>query len=161
MAIKLSTGLVNLLMGKVAVPKAFLSGATLAYADNGASEDSITDSGAGFVTAGFAPGDLIYTYNPTTGGNKLSGVALTSVAAGTITFATGTLAGSESFPAAGCIVACTGGSLKDIFKDGVLRIFSGTAPSTCDAAITGTLLVEITVASGVFVAGAYGGCLGS
>jgi hypothetical protein len=155
MALKLSTGLVNKLMGMQAEVKAFISGTTLAYSDNGGSADTITDSGSGFITAGFAPGDLIYTYNPTTGGNKLSGVTLTAVTAGTLTFATGTLAASEAFPAAGCIVACKGGSLRDIFKDGVLRFFSGTAPATADAAITGTLLCQFTLSSGAFVAGAF------
>lgn len=155
MALKLSTGLVNKLMGMQAIPKAFISGATLAYADNGASPDSITDSGNGLITAGFAPNDLLYTYNPTTPGNALAGVAAVSVAAGAITFATGTLAGSEAFPAAGCLVAAKGGSVRDIFQDGVLRIYSGSAPATADAAITGTKLVEITLSSGAWVAGAF------
>jgi hypothetical protein len=155
MALKLSTGLVNKLMGMQAEVKAFISGTTLAYSDNGGSADTITDSGNGFITAGFAPGDIIYTYNPTTGGNKLSGVTLTAVTAGTLTFATGTLAASETFPAAGCIVACKGGSVRDVFQDGVIRFFSGTAPATADAAITGTLLVQFTLSSGAFVAGAF------
>ena len=155
MAIKLSTGCVNDLMGKQAVLVGFKSGATLAYADNGGSPDSITDSGNGLITSGFAPNQLIWTKNPTTGGNALSGVSLISVAAGTMTFVTGTLAQSEAFPAAGCVMSFRGGSIRDIFKDGVLRIFAGTAPSTADAATTGTLLCQLTLSSGAFVAGAF------
>jgi len=155
MALKLSSGLVTNMMGKVAALKAFLSGATLAYSDNGASPDTITHSGNGFISAGFAPGDLIWTKNPTTGGNALSGVALTAVEAGTITMATGTLAASEAFPEAGCVLSCTGGSLKDLFKDGVIRIYSGTIPATADAAITGTLLAEISVGSLAFTPGSF------
>lgn len=155
MALKLSSGLVTDMMGKVSVLKAFLSGATLAYSDNGASPDTITHSDNGLITAGFAPGDRIWTKNPTTGGNALSGVALTAVEAGTMTFATGTLAASEAFPAAGCVMCFKGGSLKEIFKDGVLRIYSGTAPATADAAITGSLLCEISVDSLAFVPGSF------
>ena len=45
--------------------------------------------------------------------------------------------------------------MRDIFKDGVLRIFAGTAPATADAAITGNLLVQLTLSSAAFVAGAF------
>lgn len=38
-------------------------------------------------------------------------------------------------------------------EHGVLRIYSGTQPSTADAAITGTLLLSVTVGSGAFVHG--------
>lgn len=39
---------------------------------------------------------------------------------------------------------------------GVLRVFSGTMPATANAAITGTLLVQLTISAGTFVAGAFG-----
>jgi len=40
------------------------------------------------------------------------------------------------------------GSLKRAFHGGVLKIYSGSQPSTADAAATGTLLATITAASG-------------
>lgn len=46
------------------------------------------------------------------------------------------------------------GSMKDIMADGVLRIYSGSQPANADAAVAGTLLVEITVDGGAFVHGA-------
>lgn len=160
MALKLSTGLRDKMLGMVAIVKAIYSegigGGNMAYVDGGAGSDTITDDANGFVTAGFSPGDLIYTRGSTTAGNNMSGVELTAVAAGTLTFATGTVAAAEAFPATGLIVCCKGGSLKDVFKDGVLKLYSGSQPSSPDAAVSGTLLATITVSSGAFVAGAFG-----
>ena len=114
MALKLSTGLRNKLLGLQAQPVAVITegllGSNLAYADNGASPDTITDDDNNFITQGLAPGMKIYTYDSTTGGNDLSGVVLTAVAAGTLTFATGTLAASEGFATGTVLVACKGGS---------------------------------------------------
>lgn len=45
-------------------------------------------------------------------------------------------------------------SLKDIFTYGVLCIYTGNQPANADTAPTGTKLLEITEASGAFVAGA-------
>ena len=156
MSLKLSTGLRNKLLGMQPAIKGYKAGATLAYADNGASPDSITDSGNGLVTSGFAPGDIIYTRGPTTAGNQLEGVTLLSVAAGAMTFVTGSLAQSEAFPAAGTVMSFKGGSLKDVLHDGVLRIYTGSQPSSPDAAVAGTFLMEVTVSGGTFVAGAFG-----
>lgn len=160
MALKLSTGLRDKMLGMIAIPKVVYSEGIgtgdLAYVDGGTGSDTITHSASGFVTAGFAPGDVIYTYGSTTAGNNLSNVALTGVAAGTLTFATGTVNTAEAFPATCHIVCCKGGSLKDVFKDGVLKIYSGSQPSNADTAASGTLLVTVTVSSGAFVAGAFG-----
>lgn len=162
MALKLSTGLRNKMLGQVAQPKAILTnglgGGTLTYVDGGGSEDTITDSANGFITAGFAPGDVIYCYGSTTAANDtafVNGVVLTAVAAGTITFATGTVNTGEAFAAGTVLVCCKGGSLKDIFKDGVLRIYSGSQPTSPDSAASGTLLLEISEDAGAFAAGAF------
>jgi hypothetical protein len=40
------------------------------------------------------------------------------------------------------------GSLKTIFAAGFLKIYSGSAPASADAAVTGTLLCTISIASG-------------
>jgi hypothetical protein len=149
------------MLGMVAIPKAVISegisGGNIAFVDGGAGEDSITDDGTGFVAAGFSIGDLIYVYGATTAGNNLAGVELTGVAAGAITFATATVAvGGEAAPATAHIIACKGGSLKDVFKDGILKIYSGSQPTNADTAASGTLLVSITLSSGAWVAGAFG-----
>lgn len=153
MALQLSTGLVNKMTGMQATLKGFFQGVTGAYVEGGTT-DTITDSGSGLCTAGFAPGQLIWTKGSTTGGNNLSGVALTYVSPGVMGFTGGTLT-PESFAAATCVISCTGGSVRDIFHHGVLRLFSGTTPSTADDAITGTLLAQLSISSRTFVAGQF------
>lgn len=162
MALKLSTGMRDLMLGKVALVKAQIAEDTytsnLAFVDGGGSEDTITDDGSNFVTAGFAPGDKIQVFGSTTAANDtafLAGVALTAVAAGTLTFATGTVNTAEAFAVATRITACMGGSLKDTFKDGVLRVYSGAQPAGPDSAASGTLLLEVSESAGVWAAGAF------
>lgn len=161
MSLKLSTGLRNKLLGMQAEPTLVwteaLSGSNLAYVDGGGSDDTITDDGSGFLTAGLAPGMKIWTYDSTTPGNDLVGVVLTAVVAGTISFATGSLVGDvgEGFDTTTVLVACNGGSLKDIFRDGVLKIYSGSQPTEADDAVAGTLLCTISESAGAFVAGAF------
>jgi hypothetical protein len=162
MALKLSTGLRNNILGKVGEVKAQIAEDTytsnLAFVDGGGSADTITDDGSNFITAGFAPGDIIYIYGATTSANDTafaSGVVLTGVAAGTLTFATGTVDTAEAFAATTRIVCCKGGSIKDQLKDGVLRIYSGAQPSSPDSAVSGTLLLEVSVDAGTFAAGAF------
>lgn len=157
MTIKYSTGLRDDLQGLKATVKGAVIGATLAFVDGGASADTITDSGEGFIDAGFAPGDVLFVQGCTTAANDtaLTGAVLTAVAAGTLTIATG-LVDTAEVGAAGTVVACAkGGSLKDILKDGVIKIYSGSAPSDADQAMTGTLLLTLTVSSGAFTAGSF------
>jgi len=45
-------------------------------------------------------------------------------------------------------------SFKDAMANGVIRIFSGVQPTTADDAEAATVLLEITVSSGAFTAGA-------
>lgn len=166
MTIKLSTGLRNLMLSRQALPKAIfteaIAGGALAYADGGASDDTITSAVGSFITAGFAPGDIIYTYDSTTAGNDLAGVVLTAVTATVLSFATGSLVGdtSEGFKneigGQTVLVCCKGGSMKDIMKDGVLNVYTGSQPAGPDSAVgTATLLGQITVSGGAFVAGAF------
>lgn len=46
----------------------------------------------------------------------------------------------------------SGGCLKDALNNGRIEIYSGTQPANADTAVTGTLLVTITSASGAFTA---------
>lgn len=160
MARKFSTGLRNALLGLQASPACLLTntstGTTISYADNGASADTITRLAGSFIADGLVPGMKITTEGSTTGGNDISGIALTAVAALTLTFATGTLAASEAFAAGTAITAAEGGSFKDVMQDGVLGLYSGGQPADADTAESGTLLVLITVSSGAFVADAEG-----
>jgi hypothetical protein len=157
MALRFSTGLRNLWLGSIAEIKGAIVGATLDFVDGEAGEDSITDSDNGFITAGFAPGDILFVQGATTGGNDTgcTGKVITSVAAGAITFATGSVH-TEEVGAAGTVVAVSKGfSLADIFRHGILKLYSGSQPATADAAAVGTLLLQVTEASGAFTAGSF------
>jgi hypothetical protein len=156
MSIHLSTGLRQALLGNVPARKAsvIISGGTgIAAVDGGAGlADSFTDSNSGFVTAGFTVGDAFLVYGFTGGMAAIHGpFTVVTVVAGTITVATASLADDAATEAV-TMVLLKGGSWRDIFKDGIMDIYSGTIPANADAIETGTLLVSITVASGAFVA---------
>jgi hypothetical protein len=151
MTIRISDGLRCSLMGD-----AFLKGTSLSYNDNGGDPDTITDSENRFLEAGFKVGDAITTTGSTTGGNDISDVVLTVVAAGTLTFVTGTLAATEDFIAATTLTGNNGGDFKALFTDAVMEIYSGSQPSDPNEAETGTKLLRITIGSGAFTPGAAG-----
>lgn len=157
MTIKYSTGLRDKLQGYKGRVKGAVIGAGLTFVDGGGSADTITDSGTGFITQDFTPGDILFCLGATTGANDtaLNGVVIAGVAAGTLTIPTGSVDTGE-IGAAGTVIACAqGGSLKDTLKDGILYIFSGSQPDNPDSAVSATLLLTITESSGAWVAAAF------
>jgi hypothetical protein len=50
-------------------------------------------------------------------------------------------------------LAGTGAGFSGTFANGIINVYSGAQPANADAAITGTLLLTITLASGAFTAG--------
>ena len=148
MTLKLSTGMRNKMLGIEEPTVVLMAKSTIAIVDGGASEDTITDSGSGFVTAGFVVGDTITIAGSAADDGTYT---LTGVAAGTLSVATGSFTG-ESAGNVIAIAAAQGGSLRDILQNGIIEIRSGSAPGP-DAAATGTLLGTITVSSGAFSAG--------
>lgn len=158
MTIKFSTGLRDLLNGKKGTIGGAIIGTAIALVDGGGGADTITDSGNSFVTKGFSPGDKLFCQGATTPANDsaITGAVVQGVAAGTLTLLTGIVNTAQSFPVGGCLAYARGGSLKDIMKDGILRIYSGTQPANADTAYAGSILVNITVSSGAWVAGAFG-----
>lgn len=155
MAIRFSTKLRNMLLGGATSRHvAVLTAADITAVDGGAGADSFTSGADAFLTSGFYVGDSIMVYGFTGGMAAIHGpFTITSVTAGTIEVATGSLA-ADDLGETVTIVALVGGSLRDIFKKGVLRIYSGSQPSSADAAYGATLLCSISIASGAFVAGA-------
>jgi hypothetical protein len=157
MALRLSTGFRQAMLGVIPARSAVVvyTATTIAAVDGGASDDTLTDSGSGFVTEGFAVGDSVLILG-FTGANAgcVGPVTLTGVAAGTLTFATGSLTASDAAGESITLVAIRGGAFRDIFKHGVLEIYSGSQPATADTAESGTKLLRITVSSGAFSAGA-------
>ncbi len=148
MAVRLSTGLRDSLLGN-----AYLKGTSLAYGDGGAGNDYITDTENRFLAAGFKVGDKITTTGSTTAANDMSNVTLLAVSAGKIEFATGTVDTAEAFNANTDVEGDNQGSLQELLKDGVIRVYSGSQPSSADDAETGSLLLKITVSSGDFTPG--------
>ena len=155
MALRLSTGLRNAMLSSDIVPHvATITAATIAAVDGGAGNDSLTDSGNGFITAGFTAGDEIVVKGFTGGGQAVAGpLKVLTVTAGVIEVPTGSLVADLAGESV-TITALSGGSLKGIFKDGVMRIYDGIQPATADLVETGSLVATITKDSGVFTAGA-------
>jgi len=142
MALKLSTGLRDALAGDVA--SRVDSTSQIAFVN---ASSTFTDLSSAFLTDGFRPGDII-TVTESASNNGL--FTIVSVAAGTITVSQAVV--NESVGGNPTIVARSK-ALKDLFKYSVLDIYSGSAPSTADAAETGTKLLSITVSAGAFTAG--------
>jgi len=157
MALRLSTGLRNKMVGMEALITGLWIGNTIVttITDNGASPDSIVAASGSFITAGFVAGDILKMSGATTVGNDtaFTGVRIASVAALTITVPTGTVDTGEVFDANTVLASANGGSLKDIMRNGVLKIYSGSQPALGDTAYSGTLLCTITESSGAFTPG--------
>lgn len=152
MSVRYSTGAKNARAGKRASIHAIMRATTIAFVDSGTSAvDSMTDSGNGFVTAGFRPGDKI-TIKTASGTNDKEVIAIT-VVAGTITVATGSFT-NESASQQVALAAALGGSVKDLFDYGVVHIYSSPQPASADDAETGTLLAVITDSGATFTPGA-------
>lgn len=154
MAIKFSTGLRDMILGLQATISAVCAGAgeTLTIVDGGGSADTITRASGSFITDGFVAGDKVTLSGATTSANDtaFTDVLINTVAALTLTFETGVVDTGEVFAAATVLAVATGGSLKDIMRNGCLYIFSGSAPSDADQAFTGTQLAKITESAGAF-----------
>ena len=149
MALRLSTGLINSILGN-----ASLMGTDLAYVDGGASPDTITDASSRFITAGFKVGDAYTVAGFASPSSDLtSAITLTGVLAGTLTFITGTVPSSKAFEAASIITGDNGGSWKELFDYGVCEIYDGTQPATADLAQTGSLLCIISKDGATFTPG--------
>ena len=76
-----------------------IQGTGIAFVDGGGGADTITDTGNGFIRAGFQPGHKITVSGSTTSDGDYT---IVSVVAGTLTLATGSLPGNE---AAGDVVS--------------------------------------------------------
>jgi hypothetical protein len=156
MSLQLSTGLRNKMLGisPPATHVATLTASDIAAVDGGAGADTLTSAAGAFLTAGFVANDAVIINGFTGGMAAIHGpFTIVTAEAATLTFATGLLADDAASEAV-TITVITGGSFRDIFKRGVLRIYTGTQPTTADLAATGTLLLTITVGSGAFTGGA-------
>jgi len=149
MALRFSTGLRNARLDKQSVIQNQITGTGISFGDGDGTggRDTINDSGNGL--AGFKIHDLIKVSGSTS--NNVSAEIL-SVSAGTIEIPADTLTGEIAGDQV-ILSSSRGGSLKDLFRNGVLDIFSGIQPTDADTTESGTKLVRITLSSGAFVAG--------
>jgi len=156
MALRLSTAVRNKMIGLRASVTAITAGVVGAPTFATGSPSTVTRSSGSWIDDGFVGGDQLFVFQPTSPANKtgIDGTLVASVAALTLTLDDAVVDTGEVFAAATVLCAAKGGSLKDIFQNGVLNIYSGAQPATPDAAVAGTLLVKLTVSSGAFVAGA-------
>jgi len=147
MALKLSTGLRNALLGTVST----ITGTTLAAVEDTGTY-TITDSGDGLFDAGFCAGDIITIsgFTGTSANNQIT--TITSVELdGSEMEVVGTLvddAAGESVT-----ITATSKAWHDMFKYSIIDVYAGSAPSDADQAETGTKLLSITKDAGAFVAG--------
>ena len=148
MAIRFSTGLRDKMYGTGrATIHASKAANTISF-DNATSQ--IRDSGNGLLAAGFLVGDLVLAFG-TANNNTTFTVTVAAAGALTVTPAPTTEAAGTIF----AIVAATGGQLRDVMRNFVMREYSGSQPATADAAVgTATLLVEYTNNGGTFAHGA-------
>lgn len=148
MAAKLSSALVNALAG--VVPSVVDAGSQIALVSGTA---KITDTQSRFLDEGFRPGDVIEVSN-SSGGTNDGFYTITSVASDGSDMVVSPAPTDEAAAAATPTVACVSSKgFKDIFRYGVLRLYSGSQPADADAVETGTLLLEVTVSSGAFTKG--------
>lgn len=143
MAFRFSTGLRNSLLGEQDTTGAV---ATLAFT---ATTNVITTSSQNFITLGFRPGDTI-----SISGSTLNSIvtAITSVAADGLTMVVEKDLATAGEGETVTITSCAK-TFKDVFRNNVIRIYSGAAPATADAVETGVLLLRLTKSSGAVTKG--------
>ncbi len=144
MSIILSTGTRNAMVGKPDT----LTAATISFT---VTTNVISDSGNALLSSGFRPGDSV-VISGTTSNNMVTRIKESEVmTAGTMVVedALATESAGTSFT----ISTVGGKAYADIYRNHVIGIYSGSAPSTADTIETGTLLCLLTKASGAFTPG--------
>ena len=142
---RLSTGLRNALMGA----KSTITATTLSTT----APDTISDSGKGLLAVGFRPGDTLTTSGWTDAANNGICTVISVASDGASMVIAGLTLATEVAGDLVTIIANSKG-FKDIFKNGVIRVYSGTEPADVDADEgAGALLLEITKASAAFTPG--------
>lgn len=147
MTVRFSTGLRDKMYGDDRATVHFTMAAATISFDNASAE--IRDSGNGLLTAGALVGDKVYAFGTASNNTEFT---VTAALAGALT-----VTPAPTDEAAGTVfalVAGSGGSLRDIMRNGVLRAYTGTQPATADTAVgTATKLLELTDDGGTFAHG--------
>ena len=145
MSLKLSTGLRNALLGE----RDSYTATSLACVN---STNTITDSGNNLLDEGFRPEDIIDIAGFTlTDNNGLAEVV--SVASDGSSMVVSGLTLADEIEGDSVTIVAQSKGLKDIFRNHVIHVYSGSAPSSADDVETGTLLLKLTEESGAFTPG--------
>lgn len=132
----------------------YKEGTTISFTANGGGSGihRISDSANGM--ANFQVGDWATVKGSASNNNKFGQIVAVNAAyidvSGGDTFLT------ESAGTNALVISARGGSFKGIFRNGVIRLYTGTQPADADQAETGTLLCEITQGAGAFTPGSPG-----
>ena len=140
MTLRYSQALCEAQAGRI---KAAITATTIALVDGGGSEDTATDSGNGFVSAGFEVGDLVEVLGASDEDNLVVAPVI-GVAVGTLTFPTGTWNSGETAGASITMRARERCSFAELARLAQLDIMGGTIPSSPDAAESGSPLVTFS-----------------
>ena len=119
----------------------------------GGNDEIIAAAGTPF--SGFHIGDMVTTVTESTTNDGTFEILDITGSGDTIEVAAGSFT-TEAAAAVGLatVASARGHSLSDIFRHGVIRIYSGAQPATPETTESGTLLLEISESSGAFVADA-------
>jgi hypothetical protein len=145
MAVRVSTGFRDVLAGKVA--KRTADATNISY---DAATKQIRDGSNALMTDGFRPGDIIKITGSADNNGTFTVVSLSENGSYMV------VAESLVDEAAGVgtsTITASGKSLKEIFANSVLRMYSGSAPASANDAETGTLLMEFSVDALAFTRG--------
>lgn len=156
MALRLSTGLRDAIFDRKAVPVAVEVAVTTISFEVGTGPnggDKILDSGNGLGEAITKGKILVYGSASNNGVWDVKSVATNG---SYIEVASGSLV-AEAAGATVTLFTATGGSWSDLLRNGVIRIFPGTQPSSADATEGTSHLVEISLNSGTFAVGGVNG----
>ena len=144
MALYFSTGLRNSLLGE----GDSITGADLKITAG----TTVTSTANALLTAGYRPEDTILLSGWPTAGNNTGIYTLGTVTAGSMTVS-GTALTIEDGDADSKILTVSK-AMKDVFRNNVIRIYSGAAPADANAAESGVLLLKLTLSSGAVTPGA-------
>lgn len=144
MAKKFSTGLRNALLGL----KPSLTGITISFTTTGS---TISDSGNWLSI--FQPGDIVIVSGAAQGTNNKY-VTVVSVASTGGSMVVSESLADETAGASVTLALANSRGWKDIFKNCVIEIYSGSQPSDADQGETGTKLLRITASGLAFTPGA-------
>ncbi len=145
MAFYFSTGLRNSVLGE----QDSITADTLSTT----ATDTISDSGNALLSTGFRPGDTLVTSGWTDAANN--GICtVTSVASDGSSMVIAGLTLTNEVAGDTVTIKAVSKAFKDVFRNNVIRIYSGAAPADANAAETGVLLLKLTKSSGAVVAGA-------